>query len=69
MTVACEEAARLLVHQWSFTMEDAFVFLSVKGDLGLCQACHPDKGTQIARMSVSKIDACPRPFRCLINEE
>ena len=63
--VACEEAARLLVDQWGFTMEDAFVFLSVKGNLGLCQACHPDKGTQIARMSVPKIDACPRPFRCL----
>ena len=68
-TVACEEAARLLVNQWGFTVEDAFVFLSVKGDLGLCQACHPDRGTQIARMSVPKIDACPRPFRCLINEE
>lgn len=64
-TVACEEAARLLVDQWGFTMEDAFVFLSVKGNLGLCQACHPDKGTQILRMSVPKIDACPRPFRCL----
>jgi len=64
-TVACEEAARILVSQWNFTMEDAFVFLSIKGDLGLCQACHPDKGTQIARMSVPKIHACPRPFRCL----
>lgn len=64
-TVACEEAARLLVGQWGFTPEDAFVFLSAKGNLGLCQSCHPDKGTQIARMSVPKIDACPRPFRCL----
>ena len=63
--VACEEAARLLVGQWDFTPEDSFVFLSVQGNLGCCQCCHPDKGTQIARMSIPKIAACPRPFRCL----
>lgn len=67
-TLACEEAARLLVGQWGFTPEDAFIFLSVKGNLGLCQSCHPDTGTQIARMSVPKIEACPRPFRCLYEE-
>lgn len=65
---ACEEAARLLVGQWGFSMEDAFIFLSVKGNLSLCQSCHPDKGTQIARMSVPKIDACPHPFRCLMDQ-
>lgn len=68
-TVACEEAARLLIGQWGFSPEDAFIFLSVKGNLGLCQSCHPDKGTQIARMSVPKISACPRPFRCLLEDE
>jgi amidase len=66
--MACEEAARLLVRQWGFSMEDAFIFLSVKGNLSLCQSCHPDKGTQIARMSVPKIDACPHPFRCLMEK-
>lgn len=64
-TVACEEAAYLLVGQWGFTFEEAFIFLSVKGDLGFCQSCHPDQGTQIAKMVVPKVDACPRPFRCL----
>jgi amidase len=68
-TLACEEAARLLVGQWGFTPEEAFIFLSVKGNLGLCQSCHPDTGTQIARMSVPKIEACPRPFRCLYEEK
>lgn len=63
--VACEEAAWILTNQWEFSPEEAFMFLSVKGDMGFCQACHPDKGTQIARMIVPKIDACPRPFRCL----
>jgi acetamidase/formamidase len=69
--VACEEASKLLVGQWGFTPEEAFLFLSVRGDLGLCQSCHPDKGTQIARMRIPKLiggdGPCPRPFRCLVN--
>lgn len=63
-TEACKEAASLLIEQWSFTAEDASIFLGVRGDLGLCQAVHPDKGTQIARMVVPKVQACPTPFRC-----
>ena len=62
---ACEEAARLLVDEWAFSPEDAFMFLSVAGDLGIAQACHPCPGTVIAKMSVPKISACPRPFRAL----
>ncbi|HVB70195.1 MAG TPA: acetamidase/formamidase family protein [Acidimicrobiales bacterium] len=60
---ACEEAARLLVDQWRFTPEDAFMFLSVAGDLGLAQYCHPSPGSVIARMRVPKIAAVPGPFR------
>jgi len=62
---ACEEAARLLVDEWDFSAEDAFMFLSVAGDLGIAQSCHPCPGTVIAKMSVPKIGACPRPFRAL----
>ena len=32
---------RLLVDQWGFTLEDAFVFLSVACDVSICQACQP----------------------------
>jgi len=64
-TIASEEAALLLTKEWGFSMEDACVFLGVAGDLGLCQAIHPDKGTVIAKMSVPKIEACPRPYRRL----
>lgn len=60
---ACEEAARLLVDQWGFSPEDAFMFLSVAGDLGLAQYCHPSPGSVIARMRVPKIAAVPGPFR------
>mmetsp|Transcript_15520 Transcript_15520/g.22275 ORF Transcript_15520/g.22275 Transcript_15520/m.22275 type:complete len:192 (+) Transcript_15520:209-784(+) len=64
--IACEEAAKILIGQWGFTPEEAFLFLSVKGDLGLCQSCHPDQGTQIAKMTVEKLEVCPRPFRVLL---
>jgi amidase len=63
LKIACEEAARLLVDQWGFTMEDAFIFLSVKGDLGIAAYYHPSPGCVTARMRVPKIAACPAPFR------
>ena len=65
-TIASQEAASLLVDEWGFTMEDACIFLGVAGDLGLCQAIHPDKGTVIAKMAVPKTEACPRPYQSLV---
>jgi amidase len=59
---ACEEAARLLVDQWSFTMEEAFLFMSVACDANICQACRPQEFSTIARVAIPKIDATPRPF-------
>jgi amidase len=59
---ACEEAARLLVDQWGFTMEEAFIFLSVACDANICQACRPQGFSTIARVAIPKIDATPRPF-------
>jgi amidase len=59
---ACEEAARLLVDQWGFTMEEAFVFLSVACDVNVCQACKPSPFSAIARVRIPKIPACPLPF-------
>jgi len=63
LDLVSEEAARLLVDEWSFSIEDAFIFLSVACDAGIAQGCKPaaDFGT-IARFSIPKIDATPRPF-------
>jgi amidase len=63
LSLCSEEAARLLVDQWDFTLEDAFIFLSVACDAGVAQACKPAPhfGT-IARFSIPKIDATPAPF-------
>jgi amidase len=64
LKLVSEEAARLLVDQHGFTMEDAFIFLSVACDAGVAQACKPCEGFgTIARFSIPKIDACPAPFR------
>jgi amidase len=59
---ACEEAARFLVDQWGFSMEEAFIFLSVACDANICQACRPQEFSTIARVAIPKIDATPRPF-------
>jgi amidase len=61
--LVAEEAARLLVDEHGFTMEDAFIFLSVACDVGVAQACKPAPGFgTIARFTIPKIDACPKPF-------
>jgi len=58
-----DEAARLLVDQHGFSIEDAFIFLSVACDAGVAQGCKPSPGFgSIARFSIPKIDACPAPF-------
>jgi acetamidase/formamidase len=63
LQLVSEEAARLLVDEHGFTMEDAFIFLSVACDAGVAQACKPAEGFgTIARFSIPKIDACPAPF-------
>ncbi len=58
-----EEAARLLVDEWGFTLEDAFIFLSVACDAGIAQACKPAPHFgAIARFAIPKLDATPSPF-------
>ena len=57
-----EEAARLLVDEWGFTFEDAFIFLLVarrRHQPGL--QARPHFGA-IARFSIPKIEATPSPF-------
>jgi amidase len=65
LKLCAEEAAQLLVDEWGFTMEDAFVFLSVACDAGVAQACKPAPGGfgAIARFSIPKLEATPGPFR------
>lgn len=67
MQLVSEEAARLLDDEHGFSMEDAFVFLSVACDAGVAQACKPAEGFgTIARFSIPRISACPAPFSSTI---
>ena len=64
LELCAEEAAKLLVDEWGFTVEDAFIFLSVACDAGVAQACKPAPSFgAIARFSIPKIEATPEPFR------
>ena len=64
LRLVSEEAARLLVDEWGFSMEDAFIFLSVACDAGVAQACKPAPGFgTIARFAIPKIEATPQPVR------
>ena len=60
--LAVEEGARFLVDEWGFTLEEAFVFLSVACDANICQACRPQEFSTIARVSIPKVSATPQPF-------
>ena len=63
LRLVSDEAARLLVDEWGFSLEDAFIFLSVACDAGVAQACKPAEGFgTIARFRIPKIEACPAPF-------
>jgi amidase len=63
LELVAEEAAKLLVDEHGFTIEDAFIFLSVACDAGVAQACKPVPGFgTIARFAIPKIAACPGPF-------
>src|SRR3954451_18349578 len=64
LKLCTDEAAKLLVDEWGFTPEDAFIFLSVACDAGVAQACKPAPGFgTIARFTIPKLDATPGPFR------
>ncbi len=49
--------------EWGFSPEDAFMFLSVAGDLGIAAYIDPSPGRVIARMRVPKLASNPTPFR------
>jgi amidase len=63
LKLVSEEAAKLLVDEHGFSVEDAFIFLSVACDAGVAQACKPAPGFgTIARFRIPKLEACPAPF-------
>jgi len=67
MREASREAARLLASEWGMSMEDAFILLSIRGDVGVAQACKPSPFASIARVVLPKLEAILAPFRTSVN--
>jgi hypothetical protein len=44
-------------------MEAALILLSIRGDVGVAQACKPSPFASIARVVLPKLEAIPAPFR------
>jgi amidase len=63
MREACREAAYLLAGEWGLSLEDAFILLSIRADVGVAQACKPSPFATIARVVMPKLEAIPGPFR------
>lgn len=60
---ACLEAGELLVREWGMSIEDAFILLSIRADVGVAQACKPSPFAAIARVALPKLEALPGPFQ------
>ena len=56
LQLVSEEAAKLLVDEHGFTIEDAFIFLSVACDAGVAQACKPARGLRNDRALLDSED-------------
>jgi amidase len=61
--VACEEAARLLEREWGLEAAEAALYVTLAGDLGVCQAAQPSPFPVVARVGVRASSTAPRPFR------
>ncbi len=62
MREACREAAYLLAGEWGLSLEEAFILLSIRADVGIAQACKPSPFATIARVVMPKLEAIPGPF-------
>jgi amidase len=63
MREACREAAYLLAGERGLSLEDAFILLSIRADVGVAQACKPSPFATIARVVMPKLEAIPGLFR------
>jgi amidase len=58
--VACEDMQDLLVGNWDLTQTDAYLLMSVAGDVQMCQCCNPSPIEVISRFHMPKIENMPR---------
>lgn len=58
--LACEDMQDLLVAKWDISPTEAYLLMSVAGDVQMCQCCKPSPIDVIARFRMPKIKNMPR---------
>jgi amidase len=58
--IACEDMQDLLVEKWDLTPTDAYLLMSVAGDVQMCQCCKPSPIDVISRFRIPKLENLPR---------
>lgn len=61
--IACEDMQQMLVKKWGLSLVDAYLLMSVAGDVQLCQCCKPSPDVEmdvIARFKMPKLENMPR---------
>lgn len=64
--IACEDMQALLVEKWDLSPTDAYMLMSVAGDVQMCQCCKPSpvEVEVVARFRMPKIENMPRLVGC-----
>lgn len=58
--LACEDMQDLIVEKWELTPTDAYLLMSVGGDVQMCQCCKPSPVETVARYRLPKFSNMPR---------
>lgn len=58
--MACEDMQDLLVEKWDLSQTDAYLLMSVAGDVQMCQCCKPSPVDVISRFRMPKLENLPR---------
>ena len=59
LKLASEDMQKLIVKAYGWDATDAFLYMSIQGDIEICQGCKPSPGDMVVRFGVPKIDGKP----------
>lgn len=63
VAVACEQAALQLEREWGLASDDVPLYLTLAGDLGVCQAARPGPFPVVVRLGIRRSRTSPAAFR------
>lgn len=59
LKLATEDMQKLIVNAYGWDATDAFLYMSVQGDIEICQGCKPSPGDMVVRFGIPKIKNKP----------